>query len=58
MSIEWKEKIGIKTNWRLFPTGPEMVKAFFRGELDLGYMGLPPAMIGIYEEGYASFEGY
>lgn len=48
MGADWiKERIGIKTNWRLFPTGPDMVKAFFRGELDLGYMGLPPAMIGI-----------
>ena len=48
MDSEWsKERIGIKTDWRLFPTGPDMVKAFFRGDVDLGYMGLPPAMIGI-----------
>ena len=48
MGTDWvKEKIGIKADWRLFPTGPDMVKAFSRGELDLGYMGLPPAMIGI-----------
>jgi len=48
MDADWvKERIGIKTDWRLFPTGPDMVKAFFRGELDLGYMGLPPAMIGM-----------
>jgi NitT/TauT family transport system substrate-binding protein len=48
MGVDWiKEKTGIKTDWQLFPTGPDMVKAFFRGELDLGYMGLPPAMIGI-----------
>jgi len=48
MGTEWiKERIRVKTDWRLFPTGPDMVKAFFRGELDLGYMGLPPAMIGI-----------
>jgi NitT/TauT family transport system substrate-binding protein len=48
MGADWiKERIGVKTDWRLFPTGPDMVKAFSRGELDLGYVGLPPAMIGI-----------
>lgn len=48
MGTEWiRERIGINADWRLFPTGPDMVKAFFRGELDLGYLGLPPAMIGI-----------
>ena len=45
---EWIEKrMGIKTEWKLFPTGPEMMKAFAKGELDIGYVGLPPAMIGI-----------
>ena len=44
-SIE--DKIGVKTHWRLFPTGPEIVKAFQSNELDIGYIGLPPAMIGI-----------
>jgi len=34
-------------NWILFGTGPEMVHAFKRRELDIGYMGLPPAIIGI-----------
>ena len=33
--------------WRLFGTGPAMVDAFAAGELDLGFIGLPPAMIGI-----------
>jgi NitT/TauT family transport system substrate-binding protein len=48
MGSDWvRERIGIKVEWLLFPTGPEMVKAFARGELDIGYMGLPPAMIGI-----------
>lgn len=35
------------TDWKLFPTGPEMMKAFESGEIDLGYIGLPPALIGI-----------
>jgi len=48
MGANWvKERINIKTDWRLFPTGPHMIEAFFKGELDLGYVGLPPAMIGI-----------
>jgi NitT/TauT family transport system substrate-binding protein len=48
MGTKWIErKIGIDPEWKLFPTGPAMVKAFANGELDLGYIGLPPAMIGI-----------
>ncbi|MFX1406156.1 MAG: ABC transporter substrate-binding protein [Promethearchaeota archaeon] len=34
-------------NWLLFGTGPAMVKAFLNGKIDAGYMGLPPAIIGI-----------
>jgi NitT/TauT family transport system substrate-binding protein len=34
-------------NWTLFGTGPAMVQAFKKGNLDIGYMGLPPAIIGI-----------
>ena len=33
--------------WKLFGTGPAMVKAFQNKKLDIGYMGLPPAIIGI-----------
>jgi NitT/TauT family transport system substrate-binding protein len=33
--------------WKLFGTGPEMVLAFKNEELDIGYMGLPPAIVGI-----------
>jgi len=36
-----------KINWILFGTGPAMIEAFNNGELDIGYMGLPPAIIGI-----------
>jgi NitT/TauT family transport system substrate-binding protein len=35
------------TEWILFPTGPEMMNAFENGSIDLGYIGLPPVMIGI-----------
>ena len=48
MGTDWLEKkIGAKPEWILFPTGPEMVRSFARGELDIGYIGLPPAMIGM-----------
>jgi len=33
--------------WKLYSTGPEMIKAFAKGDIDLGYIGLPPVMIGI-----------
>ena len=36
-----------ETTWKLFPTGPEMMKAFESEDNDLGYIGLPPVMIGI-----------
>lgn len=36
-----------KINWIFFGTGPLMVDAFRQGKLDIGYMGLPPAIIGI-----------
>jgi NitT/TauT family transport system substrate-binding protein len=42
-----KKKMKAKVDWRLFSTGPEMIKAFMKGELDVSYIGLPPAMIGI-----------
>lgn len=37
----------VEAEWELFPTGPAMMEAFRRGRLDVGYIGLPPAMIGI-----------
>ncbi len=36
-----------KIEWRLFGTGPSIVEAFRKGELDIAYIGLPPAIIGI-----------
>ena len=33
--------------WKLFGTGPSMIEAFQNKKLDIGYMGLPPAIIGI-----------
>jgi NitT/TauT family transport system substrate-binding protein len=48
MGGRWvEEKIHVRADWNLFPTGPAMVRAFKKGELDIGYIGLPPAMIGM-----------
>jgi len=40
-------RLGGQVQWRLFGTGPAIVRAFEKGELDLAYIGLPPAIIGI-----------
>ena len=44
-------KIGYKNSndseWKLFPTGPAIMNAFKNKEIDLGYVGLPPVMIGL-----------
>ena len=37
----------MEIRWKMFGTGPAMVKAFQDNKLDIGYMGLPPAIIGI-----------
>jgi NitT/TauT family transport system substrate-binding protein len=48
MGGHWvEEKLKVSTEWKLFPTGPAMIQAFKKGDLDIGYIGLPPAMIGI-----------
>lgn len=33
--------------WSLLGTGPAIMKAFAKGDLDLAYIGLPPAIIGM-----------
>ncbi len=44
---DFPEQLGRDVEWRLFGTGPAIVDAFDRKELDLAYIGLPPAVIGI-----------
>ncbi len=45
---KWLEKeLGIGTHWTLYGTGPEMLQAFAQREIELAYMGLPPAIIGM-----------
>jgi NitT/TauT family transport system substrate-binding protein len=42
-----EERLGTPAAWTLFGTGPAIMEAFGRGELDLAYVGLPPAIIGM-----------
>ena len=37
----------VEAEWRLFGTGVDIMNAFERGELDLAYVGLAPAAIGV-----------
>lgn len=39
--------LGEQFEWRLFGTGPAIVEAFSRNEIDIAYIGLPPAIIGM-----------
>ena len=47
MGTDSLAKAGVDASWTLFPTGPDIVNALSRNEIDLAYIGLPPAMIGI-----------
>ena len=47
MGTGWLEKAGIRASWKLFASGPDIVSAFEKREIDIGYIGLPPAIIGI-----------
>jgi len=40
-------ELGCEVRWQLFGTGPAIVDALAQGELDMAYIGLPPALIGI-----------
>lgn len=46
-SEDFRKDLKKDLDWILFGTGPVMVKAFKEERLDIGYMGLPPAIIGI-----------
>lgn len=41
------QKQDISAEWTLFPSGPDIVAAMQNGTIDLGYIGLPPVVIGI-----------
>ncbi|MCK9630450.1 MAG: ABC transporter substrate-binding protein [Methanoregula sp.] len=38
---------GIDATWALYPSGPDIINAMQAGKIDLGYIGLPPVIIGI-----------
>ncbi len=40
-------RLGCDVEWRLMGTGPAIMQSFRKGELDLAYIGLPPAIIGM-----------
>jgi len=40
-------RLGADAEWTLMGTGPAIMKAFGKGELDLAYIGLPPAIIAM-----------
>ena len=44
-SSKYLENYNLK--WSLFATGPAMMESFASGDIDIGYIGLPPVMIGI-----------
>jgi len=41
------ERDGVEAKWTLFPSGPDIVHAMSGGHIDLGYIGLPPVIIGV-----------
>jgi NitT/TauT family transport system substrate-binding protein len=41
------EKRGIEASWYLYGGGPAIVEAMQHDKIDIGYIGLPPTMIGI-----------
>ncbi len=42
------DTMGAGAEWKLFGTGPAIVDAFKKRELDMAYIGLPPAIIGTF----------
>lgn len=48
MCNKWVEKeLGLESYWELHGTGPSIIKQFLENKLDIGYIGLPPTIIGI-----------
>ncbi|MFW9902501.1 MAG: ABC transporter substrate-binding protein [Candidatus Thorarchaeota archaeon] len=44
---EFIKSLNRNINWILFGTGPELIRAFMNEKIEIGYIGLPPAIIGI-----------
>jgi NitT/TauT family transport system substrate-binding protein len=53
IGASWLEnRFGLKPSWCLFGGGPAIVRALSEDKLDLGYIGLPPVIIGIDKGAY------
>ena len=37
----------VEAKWTLFPSGPDLINAMCTTHIDIGYVGLPPAIIGV-----------
>jgi len=46
-TTDLQNDLEIDVSWHLYGTGPGMISAFKMKQLDIGYMGLTPAIIGI-----------
>ncbi len=44
---ELTRDIKAELQWRLYGTGPAIVEGFRKEEIDMAYIGLPPAIVGI-----------
>ena len=42
-----ERQLNIDADWQLYGTGPAIVQALEKKEIDIAYIGLPPAIIGI-----------
>jgi NitT/TauT family transport system substrate-binding protein len=46
--LRWvEEDLAVECRWHMYGTGPEMIDAFQGLDIDIGYIGLPPALIGM-----------
>lgn len=46
--LNWVEdRLNLAADWHLFGSGPAIIEAFSKGEIDIGYIGIPPVIIGI-----------
>lgn len=44
-SIE--DLLGVRIEWKLFGTGPAIMEAFKKNEIDIAYVGLTPVIVGV-----------
>jgi len=42
-----EKKLGVPVEWRQYSAGPALVQAFAQGQLDVGFLGMAPTLIGV-----------